>query len=320
VRQLGDLVDLPAPEEVDVGAPPEELLECANQLQGAEALASTAATRKVEELQAMATELAAPADAALQELIALKEKADPGGAKIAVSLDATSPLDPETVGSVQQLRGAALAGRAEADGEVQRAEGDRSLVAELDRRIAALTNWSADLAGAVEVLKKDQFPAWARDQRITELVQSSSDLLSQMTGGRYRFDPHLRISDEIAGVVRSASTLSGGEKFEAALALALGVAEIAGRSGIRFDTLFLDEGFAGLDQANLDRALDALETEVEAGRCIVLITHIGAVADRIKDVLLVESDGSGGSKTRWLNEEERFELGADLDLVSIGDA
>ena len=109
--------------------------------------------------------------------------------------------------------------------------------------------------------------------------------------------------------------LSGGEKFEASLGLALGVAEIAGRSGIRFDTLFLDEGFAGLDQAHLNRALDALESEVEAGRCIVLITHIGSVADRIKDVLLIEPDDSGGSSTRWLNEEERFELGADLDLA-----
>jgi exonuclease SbcC len=79
--------------------------------------------------------------------------------------------------------------------------------------------------------------------------------------------------------------------------------------------LFLDEGFAGLDQQNLDRALDALEREVEQGRRIVLITHIGAVADRIKDVLYIEPDGVGGSKARWLNEEERFELGADLDLA-----
>ena len=138
-----------------------------------------------------------------------------------------------------------------------------------------------------------------------------------MTGGRYRFDNHLRISDEVAGATRSATTLSGGEKFEAALALALGVAEIAGRSGIRFDTLFLDEGFAGLDQPNLDRALDVLETEVENGRRVVLITHIGSVADRIKDVLYIEPDGHGGSKTRWLNEEERYELGADLDLTEV---
>ena len=99
------------------------------------------------------------------------------------------------------------------------------------------------------------------------------------------------------------------------------MAEIAGRSGIRFDTLFLDEGFAGLDQPNLDRALDALDTEVdERAARVVLITHIGSVADHIRDVLYIEPDGQGGSKTRWLNEEERYELGADLDLTEVAGA
>ena len=60
---------------------------------------------------------------------------------------------------------------------------------------------------------------------------------------------------------------------------------------------------------------DALEGEVEAGRSIVLITHIGSVADRIQNVLLIQPDGAGGSTTKWLDEEERFELGADLDLA-----
>ena len=65
------------------------------------------------------------------------------------------------------------------------------------------------------------------------------------------------------------------------------MAEIAGRSGVRIDTLFLDEGFAGLDQAHLDRTIDALESQVEAGRCIVLITHIGSVADRIQREIVI---------------------------------
>jgi exonuclease SbcC len=279
--------------------------------------AVAAGSEKVSQLKARSTALSGPAKSAIESLVESQRKADPDGT-IAIHPDPAAPLAPETVKAVEQLVGAAERASNEAASEVQRAESDKVQASDLDERLVALAAWNADLVGAAEILKKDRFPTFARDERITELVQTSSDLLSQMTGGRYRFDPHLRISDEVAGIVRSASTLSGGEKFEAALALALGVAEVAGRSGIRFDTLFLDEGFAGLDQANLDRALDALESEVEAGRCIVLITHIGAVADRIKDVLLVEPDGSGGSKTRWLNEEERYELGADLDLVSVG--
>jgi hypothetical protein len=41
------------------------------------------------------------------------------------------------------------------------------------------------------------------------------------------------------------------------------------------------------------------------------------VAERIRDVLLVQSDGVGGSHTKWLDENERFELGADLDLAEV---
>jgi exonuclease SbcC len=167
----------------------------------------------------------------------------------------------------------------------------------------------------VAALRKDRFPSWARAERTAALLTEASELLATMTNGRYRFADGLRIADEISGTTRAAGTLSGGEKFEAALALALAVADIAGRSGIRFETLFLDEGFAGLDGANLNRALDAIDTQVAAGHSIVLITHIGAVADRIPDVLYVTPDEFGGCSAEWLNEEQRFGLGADLDLA-----
>ncbi len=203
----------------------------------------------------------------------------------------------------------------EATSQAHAAEKAVKTAKELDDRLAALGGWGSDLDGAIEVLKKERFPRWARGLKMADLVATASEQLSEMTDSRYRFDTSLQISDEVAGVVRKASTLSGGEKFEASLALALGVSEIAGRSGVRIETLFLDEGFAGLDQAHLNRALDALEREIESGRSIVLITHIGAVADRIQDVLLIQPDGAGGSKTKWLDEDERFELGADLDLA-----
>lgn len=60
---------------------------------------------------------------------------------------------------------------------------------------------------------------------------------------------------------------------------------------------------------------DAIDTEVGQGRRVVLITHIGAVVDRILDVLFIDPDGMGGSRARWLDQEERFDLGADLHLA-----
>jgi exonuclease SbcC len=270
---------------------------------------------RAQDLERQREQLAIPGKAKIEELLRLKAKADPDGTWISAELDPDDPLSAATSAAVQQVVGAAGAAAAAARGDAERAAQDVEEARTLDESLSRLRAWRSDLVAAIEVLKKENFPAWARDRRIAELVDVASQLLGGMTGGRYRFDSHLRICDEVAGAVRAATTLSGGEKFEAALALALGVAEIAGRSGIRFDTLFLDEGFAGLDQQNLDRALDAIEAEVAQGRRVVLITHIGAVADRIRDVLYVEPDGTGGSKTRWLDEDERFELGADLDLA-----
>jgi len=241
--------------------------------------------------------------------------ADPDGT--ALVMPDGMALSADLLAAIQRLDGAAQARLETTMVEARKAEEDRLLAGALDARIIELDQWWQDLDVASDLLSKEQFPAWARRQRVAELVIVASELLAEMTGGRYRFDEQFAIIDEATGASRKARTLSGGEKFEAALALALAVSEIAGRSGVRFDTLFLDEGFAGLDQNNLNRALDAIEREVEAGRCIVVITHIGAVADRIRDVLLISPDGVGGSSARWLDDDERSELGADLDLTSV---
>ena len=299
----------------DPSVSPKQLLGWAQKLKlTAEGLTEAAISRTTA-LRLQVSDLITPASKVVTDLVALMNEADPDSTRMGERPDSANPVGPGTRDRVQQIVGAAGRLASEANERATKAKEAVKTAKDLDNRIKALAGWRADLDGAIDVLKKDNFPTWARNARIADLVDASSELLAQMTSGRFRFDPGLRISDELAGIVRKASTLSGGEKFEASLALALGVAEIAGRSGIRFDTLFLDEGFAGLDQAHLNRALDALESEVEAGRCIVLITHIGSVADRIKDVLLIEPDDSGGSSTRWLNEEERFELGADLDLA-----
>ncbi len=151
------------------------------------------------------------------------DRSCPGPRRPAVSGD---PLSPATSGAVQQLVGAASAAASAAKREASSTKAGVKTAKDLDARLQAIAARRADLAGAAEVLKKENFPAWARDQRIAGLVDAASQLLARMTGGRYRFDSHLRICDEVAGAVRAATRLSGGEKFEAALALALGVAEI----------------------------------------------------------------------------------------------
>lgn len=315
VNDLCEHLELPGASVVTTDAGAGEVHAAISELADVIDCSVAAARQRCDEFRRKVEELVVPAAEVVSELVTLMADADPDGTSLRVVLDPEDPLSDGTRQLVQRLIGGAKQLAAESFTQSESAEKAVKTANELDERLAALGTWAADLDGAIEVLKKERFPRWARELKMADLVETASEHLSEMTDSRFRFEPSLQISDEVAGVVRKASTLSGGEKFEASLALALGVSEIAGRSGVRIETLFLDEGFAGLDQAHLNRALDALEAEVAAGRSIILITHIGAVADRIHDVLLIQPDGAGGSATRWLNEDERFELGADLDLA-----
>jgi exonuclease SbcC len=128
-----------------------------------------------------------------------------------------------------------------------------------------------------------------------------------VTGGQYGFTKDFDIVDRQTNTTRTPDTLSGGETFLVSLALALGLVELADRSGGRLQALFLDEGFGSLDPDALDQALSALERRAEAGRLIAMISHVPAIAERIEQVLQVTKTPQG-SEVRLLTEDERAAL------------
>lgn len=71
-------------------------------------------------------------------------------------------------------------------------------------------------------------------------------------------------------------TLSGGEKFNASLCLALGMADViqAYEGGISIETMFIDEGFGSLDEESLTKAVDTLIDLQKSGRFIGVISHV----------------------------------------------
>jgi exonuclease SbcC len=133
-----------------------------------------------------------------------------------------------------------------------------------------------------------------------------------MSGGRYTLERELeggvgrarrglgiRVFDLYTGKTRPPATLSGGETFIAALALALGLSDImesvSGR--VRLDTIFIDEGFGSLDTENesgtLDQALQVLTGLVSQRRSVGLISHVPLVQEAIPNGFYVRKDMRG---------------------------
>jgi exonuclease SbcC len=97
---------------------------------------------------------------------------------------------------------------------------------------------------------------------------------------------------------RMVKTLSGGETFQASLALALALSSqlgsFAAAGATQLGSIFLDEGFGSLDEATLDVVASTLENLASSGnRMVGVITHVAALAERIPVRYVVSRDTSG---------------------------
>lgn len=97
------------------------------------------------------------------------------------------------------------------------------------------------------------------------------------------------------GEIRSTKNLSGGESFVISLALALGLSKLSSNK-VQVDSLFLDEGFGTLDEDSLQTALDALDSLQRDGKLIGVISHVGALKERINLQIQVEPLSGGVSR------------------------
>jgi exonuclease SbcC len=97
-----------------------------------------------------------------------------------------------------------------------------------------------------------------------------------------------------AGEIRCTKNLSGGESFIVSLALALGLSHMASRN-VRVDSLFLDEGFGSLDEDALSTALETLAGLNQEGKLIGVISHVGALKERIGTRIQVKPINGGHS-------------------------
>lgn len=142
----------------------------------------------------------------------------------------------------------------------------------------------------------------------SSVIAAANRMLSMVHGGRYRLfrsdekaqgsnkrGLELKVydknSEEHEG--RFVSTLSGGEKFLASLALSIGMSTIAQKSGIRIESLFIDEGFGSLDEDSITDAMQILGSIQQANGLVGIISHVQLLQERIPTKLRVEETEKG---------------------------
>ncbi len=116
-------------------------------------------------------------------------------------------------------------------------------------------------------------------------------------------DLELSVLDHYQGdTLRTANNLSGGERFEVSLALALGLAAMSARSKrITLGNVLLDEGFGTLDANELDSALELLSNiNTDDGKLVGIISHVEKLQERIPTQIQVSTiQGVGKIHFSW---------------------
>ena len=150
--------------------------------------------------------------------------------------------------------------------------------------------------------------AYVLAARLEQVVAAANERLDPMTGGRYTLEHTaastardrrgglgLLVRDGWTGETRDPRSLSGGETFQASLALALGLADVVAHEsgGAEVHTLFVDEGFGSLDLDSLDEVMDVLDGLRAGGRVVGLVSHVPLLRERVPTQVHVDKRRTG---------------------------
>ncbi|GAB1693740.1 hypothetical protein KRM28CT15_55430 [Krasilnikovia sp. M28-CT-15] len=191
-------------------------------------------------------------------------------------------------GDAELIRAAAVAAE-RAQAAWQRLVDRREQARELSGQRAALLRDGRVAKALAGHLRANNFERWLLEEALDLLVDGASRILRELTGGQYDLvhdkGEFFVVDHHDAGLRRGVRTLSGGETFQASLALALALSEqLAGMSttAASLESIVLDEGFGTLDAATLDVVAATLENLAARGdRMVGVVTHVNALAERV---------------------------------------
>lgn len=135
--------------------------------------------------------------------------------------------------------------------------------------------------------------------RLMEMTEGRYELVRSKEAENKRSQSGLSLDviDHYNGGQRSVKSLSGGESFQASLALALGLSDTVQEEagGIRLDAMFIDEGFGTLDEGALRNALQALLELAADARLVGVISHVPELKEKIERQIRIRKQPEGGS-------------------------
>lgn len=158
------------------------------------------------------------------------------------------------------------------------------------------------------------FQTYVQRQYFSQMIQAANQRLKVMTDGQFLLqcrdldalgkqgevgldlDVYTMATDRL----RDIKTLSGGESFMAALAMALGMADIIQRTAgnVSMDALFIDEGFGSLDEESRLKAVRILQELAGGRRLVGIISHVTELKEQIGKKLTVRKTEKG-SRIQW---------------------
>ncbi len=154
------------------------------------------------------------------------------------------------------------------------------------------------------------FERYIQGAYFQQIITAANERLSAMTDGQYQLlrredytgrgqtGLDLDILDHWTGKRRDVRTLSGGESFKAALAMALGLSDIIQHhaGGVQLESMFIDEGFGSLDDnESLTKAINILH-QLSGKNCLVgIISHVSELRNSIDNKIIVKKTLTGSS-------------------------
>ena len=184
----------------------------------------------------------------------------------------------------------------------------------LEREDQVIKSLSKTANGRLSGSAKIDFETYIQRQYFKQIIHEANKRLLTMsnhqfilklkeeanTGRKTNEGLDLSVYSLVTDSERDVKTLSGGESFLAALAMALGLSDIVERSAgaIHPDMMFIDEGFGSLDAQSRQQAIEVLAELAGDSRMVGIISHVTELKEQI-DRKLVVNRTDNGSRAVW---------------------